>query len=260
MAGARAVPRTIADREVLVSRVAVVSGAANGLGRVFSGALAASGIDVAGVDVADLAVTEKKVASEGARFLPITADVTDPDEMQQAARYAAAELGGIDICVCNAGVYPVIPFEDTTVEDWRRVMSVNLDGTFYLSRAALPYLKRSAAGRIVLIASAVVWLGPPGMVAYTASKSALIGYARALASELGPFGITVNAITPSMIPTETAMSTGVTRNLDRVVAGQAIGRAQQPEDLVSTLLYLCDPASTFVTGSAINVDGGFAKH
>jgi 3-oxoacyl-[acyl-carrier protein] reductase len=247
----------MACREGLVSRVAVVSGAANGLGRVFSVALAAEGIAVVGVDVADLSVTEKKIIPNGGRFLPIT---TDPEQMQQAARHAAAELGGIDICVCNAGVYPVIPFEDTTVEDWRRIMSVNLDGTFYLTRAVLPYLKRSAAGRIVLIASAVVWLGPPGMVAYTASKAALIGYARALASELGPFGITVNAITPSMIPTETAISTGVTRSLDRVVAGQAIGRAQQPEDLVSTLLYLCDPASAFVTGSAINVDGGFAKH
>jgi 3-oxoacyl-[acyl-carrier protein] reductase len=243
-----------------VTRVAVVSGAANGLGRVFSVALAASGVVVAGLDIADLTATAQDVTAAGGDFLPLTADVTDPRQMRDAAAAVADHFGGIDICVSNAGVYPLVPFEDTTVDDWRRIMSINVDGTFYLTRAVLPYLKRGTSARIVLVASAVVWLGPPGMVAYTASKAALIGFTRALASELGPDGITVNAITPSMIPTDTAVRTGVTRDLDRVVAGQAIPFVQQPEDLVSTLLYLCDPASSFVTGSAINVDGGNAKH
>jgi 3-oxoacyl-[acyl-carrier protein] reductase len=154
----------------------------------------------------------------------------------------------------------MVPFAQTTPERWRQIMSLNLDGLFYVTSAALPWLTRSAAGRIVNIASAVVWLGPPGMVAYTASKGGMIGFTRALASELGPAGVTVNAITPGMIPTETAVATGVTRDLDRVVAGQAVPRPQQPEDLVSTLLYLCDPGSSFITGAAINVDGGHAKH
>jgi 3-oxoacyl-[acyl-carrier protein] reductase len=243
-----------------MSRVAVVTGAANGLGAAFCAGLAQAGIAVAGLDIADQSATAQLVDSAGGRFLAVHADVTDPARMMAAATEVADTLGGIDICVSNAGVYPVVPFEETTVDEWRRVMAINVDGTFYLTHAVLPYLKQSAAGRIVLIASAVVWLGVPGMVAYTASKSALIGFTRALASELGPTGITVNAITPSMIATETAVRTNVTRDLDRVVAGQAIGRAQRPEDLLSTLLYLCDPASSFVTGSAINVDGGHAKH
>lgn len=243
-----------------MSRHAIVTGTANGLGRAFARGLCAAGIDVAGVDVADQSRTDEQTAGLGGRFVPVTADVTDPEAMERAAATAAQELGGIDICVGNAGVYPLVPFEQTSVAEWRRIMTVNVDGTFFLTRAVLPYLKRSDAGRIVLIASAVVWLGPPGMVAYTASKSALIGFTRALASELGPLGITVNAITPSMIPTDTAVRTEVTRDLDRVVAGQAIPRVQQPDDLLSTLLYLCDPASGFVTGSAVNVDGGHAKH
>jgi 3-oxoacyl-[acyl-carrier protein] reductase len=242
------------------ARVAVVTGAAGGLGRVFCSALAREGIAVAGVDIAGLDATREAVESLGGQFLGLSADLTDHEQATAAVNRAAESFGRLDICVNNAGVFPLVPFQDTTPAEWRRVMSLNLDGLFYVTHAAVPWLKQSPAGRIVNIASAVVWLGPPGMVAYTASKGGVIGFTRALSSELGPLGITVNAITPSMIPTETAIASGVTRDLDRVVAGQSVPRAQQPVDLVSTLLYLCDPASSFVTGSAINVDGGHAKH
>jgi NAD(P)-dependent dehydrogenase (short-subunit alcohol dehydrogenase family) len=242
------------------ARTALITGAAGGLGTVFSVALAKAGLAVAGLDIADMGATRADVEAVGGRFEGIQADLTDPEQAATAVAEAAERLGRLDIVVNNAGVFPVIPFAETTVADWRRIMSLNLDGLFYVTSAALPWLRQSPSGRIVNIASAVVWLGPPGMVAYTASKGGVIGFTRALSSELGPLGITVNAITPSMIPTETAIATGVTRDLDRVVAGQSVPRAQQPEDLVSTLLYLCDPASSFVTGAAINVDGGHAKH
>jgi 3-oxoacyl-[acyl-carrier protein] reductase len=241
-------------------RTAIVTGAAGGLGQVFSAALAAQGTDVCGIDIADMQETSQAVAVTGAKFVPVIADLTDPDAATAAVHDAARALGQIDILVNNAGIYPLIPFEETTVADWRRIMALNLEGMFSVTHAALPWLKQSGAGRIVNIASAVVWLGPPGMVAYTTSKAGMIGFTRALASELGHSGVTVNAITPSMIPTQTAIDTGVTRDLDRVVAGQAIPRTQQPDDLVSCLLFLVDPASSFVTGSAINVDGGHAKH
>lgn len=242
------------------ARTALVTGAAGGLGRVFAAALARQGIAVAGIDIADPQPAAAAVAAVGGQFIGIRADLTDPDLAAAAVAQAAERLGRLDIVVNNAGVFPLLPFEQTTPARWRAVMSLNLDGLFYVTRAALPWLRQSPAGRIVNIASAVVWLGPPGMVAYTASKAGVIGFTRALSSELGPSGITVNAITPSMIATETAVATGVTRDLDRVVAGQSVPRPQRPEDLVSTLLYLCDPASCFVTGSAINVDGGHAKH
>jgi NAD(P)-dependent dehydrogenase (short-subunit alcohol dehydrogenase family) len=241
-------------------RVAIVTGAAGGLGQVFCEAFARSGVAVAGIDIGALDGTTATVAAAGGEFLGVHADVTDPSSMESAAEQIAQHFGRVDICVNNAGIYPLIGFEETSIELWRRVMSINLDGAFYTVRAFLPLLKQSPAGRIVNIASAVVWLAPPRMVAYTASKGGVIGFTRALASELGATGITVNAITPSMIATKTAVDTGVTGDLDRVVGGQAVPRAQQPEDLVSTLLYLCDPASSFVTGSAINVDGGNAKH
>jgi NAD(P)-dependent dehydrogenase (short-subunit alcohol dehydrogenase family) len=241
-------------------RRCLVTGAAAGIGRVFCAALVAEGATVAGLDVAPLDETATTVANGGGGFVAVHADVTRPEEVEAAVAEAGGRLGGIDVLVNNAGVYPAIPFEETTYEAWRRVMSVNLDGTFLVTRAALPALRRSRAGRIVNVASAVVWLGPPGMAAYTASKAGVVGLTRALASELGPDGITVNAITPGMIPTATAVRTGVTADLDRVVAGQAIPRAQHPDDLITTLLYLADARSGFVTGASVNVDGGFAKH
>jgi NAD(P)-dependent dehydrogenase (short-subunit alcohol dehydrogenase family) len=242
-------------------RRCLVTGAAAGIGRVFCAALAAEGAAVAGLDVAPLDETATTLANGGrGRFVAVSADVTEPAEVDAAVAEASGRLGGIDVLVNNAGIYPAVRFEATTYEQWRRIMAVNLDGTFLVTRAALPALRRSAAGRIVNVASAVVWLGPPGMVAYTASKAGVVGLTRALAAELGPDGITVNAITPGMIPTATAVRTGVTADLDRVVAGQAIPRAQRPDDLVTTLLYLADARSGFVTGATVNVDGGFAKH
>jgi 3-oxoacyl-[acyl-carrier protein] reductase len=242
------------------NRVAVLTGAAGGLGRAFAVGLAGAGIAVAGVDIADMGATAKAVQDAGGTFLALTVDLSSASAAGELGRAVAAEFGRIDILINNAGIYPLVAFEETTYEQWRQVMALNLDGVFLATRSVLPWLKLSPSGRIVNVASAVIWLGPPKMVAYTTSKGGLIGFTRSLASELGPVGITVNAITPGLIPTETAVRTGVTAELERVVSGQAIPRVEQPEDVVSSLLFLCDERSGFVTGAAINADGGFAKH
>ena len=243
----------------VAGRTAVVTGAAGGLGEAFCVALATEGAMVIGVDVATQAQTQARVAEVGGEYVALHADITVEEDCLQVA----AELqrrGGCTILVNNAGTFPVIPFLDTSVEQWRGIHRLNVEGTFVMTRSLLPQMVEQGWGRVVNIASAVVWLGPPGMVAYTASKAALIGMTRALASEVGNTGVTVNAITPGLTRTETALSTAVNDQFPHVIANQAVPRAEEASDLVSTLLFLCDQGSSFVTGQSVNVDGGFAKH
>ena len=241
--------------------VAVVSGAASGLGQTFALALARARYRVAGLDIADLDETEKLVEAAGSELLPVECDVRDPDSVDAAVAAVMREFGALHVVVNNAGIYPPIPFAETTLADWRRIMQVNLDGPFLLTKAALPHLRAAGWGRIVNIVSAVVFLGPPELVAYTASKAGLVGFTRALATELGPDNITVNAIAPGLTHTVTAArTTGADGGFERVRDLQCVPRIEEPEDLVSTLLYVCDKGSAFLTGQTINVDGGSAKH
>ncbi|MEU6998439.1 SDR family oxidoreductase [Nonomuraea sp. NPDC046570] len=242
----------------LTRRVAVVTGAADGLGREFAAALAAEGALVAGIDVADQSATAERI---GGAFLPLTADVSDPAQVTAAMAEVADRFGGLHVVVNNAGVYPPIPFEQTTPDDLRRMLRINVEGPFYVSQAAVPYLRAAGWGRIVNIASAAVFVGPPDLVAYTTSKAAIIGLTRSLATLLGGDGITVNTIAPGLTRTATAeRSTGADGGFARVRATQRIPRTGEPADLISTLLYVCDPGSGFLTGQTLNIDGGSALH
>lgn len=241
--------------------VAMVTGAANGLGQTFAIALAQARYRVAGLDIADLTETEQLVEAVGGELLPVRCDVRDAESVNTAVTEVAREFGALHVVVNNAGIYPPIPFAETTLDDWHRIMSVNLDGPFLVTHAALPHLRQAGWGRIVNVVSAVVFLGPPDLVAYTTSKAGLVGFTRALATELGPENITVNAISPGLVHTATAASTtGANGGFERVRDLQCVPRIEEPEDLVSTLLYVCDKASGFLTGQTINVDGGSAKH
>ncbi|MDN3357364.1 SDR family oxidoreductase [Actinomadura sp. DC4] len=239
-------------------RVALVTGAAGGLGQEFCVALAERGYRVAGLDVADLTETGERA---GGSFLGIQADVTDRTAVAAAVEAVIGHHGHLHIVVNNAGIYPAMPFEETTIEDWRRVMRLNLEGPFIVTQAALPHLRAAGWGRVVNIVSAVVFLGPPDMVAYTTSKAGLVGFTRALAGAVGEDGITVNAIAPGLTSTATAARTvGADGGFERVRDLQVIPRVEAPGDLVSTLAYVCDEGSGFLTGQTINVDGGSAMH
>ncbi|MGW0705444.1 SDR family NAD(P)-dependent oxidoreductase [Streptomyces sp. NPDC002643] len=237
------------------TRTALVTGAAQGLGQEFAVALAGRGYRVAGIDLAPQPETAAKILD----YVEITADVTDEDQAGEAIERVVDHFGALHILVNNAGVYPQAPFEDITPNEWRRVMRVNLEAPFLITRAALPHLKAAGWGRVVNIASAAVLTAPPTMVPYVASKMGLIGFTRSLASALGPHGITVNAIAPSMVRTTTAERTvGADGGFEYVRAQQAVPWTQEPADLVSTLLYVVDEGSGFLTGQTLNVGGGSA--
>jgi 3-oxoacyl-[acyl-carrier protein] reductase len=244
----------------LDGRVAWVTGAAGGLGATFCVGLARAGARVAGTDVVALEETAALVEAVGGEFLGIEADATDPDATDRARDEIVERFGGLHVLVANAGVFPSQPFEALTLDEWRRVTQLNLDGTFLSARAAVAPMRAAGWGRIVVISSSTVWIGAPTLVPYVTTKMGLIGFTRALAVELGELGITVNAITPGLTETQRALESWVGQHFDVVVQTQAVKRREQPDDLVSTLLYLCDEGSAMVTGQTINVDGGAAKH
>ncbi|MDV9176234.1 SDR family oxidoreductase [Streptomyces sp. W16] len=237
------------------TRTALVTGAAQGLGQEFAVALAGRGYRVAGLDL----VAQPETAERVLDYVELIGDVTDEGQIQGALERVIDRFGTLHVLVNNAGVYPERPFEEITPEEWRRIMRVNLEAPFLLTRAALPYLKAAGCGRIVNIVSAAVLTAPPTMVPYVASKMGLIGFTRSLAAALGPYDITVNAIAPSMVRTATAERTvGADGGFESVRDQQAVPRTQLPSDLVSTLLYVVDEGSGFLTGQTLNVSGGSA--
>ena len=241
-------------------RIAIVTGSAKGIGQSFCQTLATQGISVIGIDLAEQNQTRQLVNEAGVEFRAIDCDVSDLPAMQAEIDAIAASTGRIDIVVANAGIYPAGPFDEVSGEDWRQVMRVNVDGVFSTLQASLPHLRRNQWGRIVVISSAAIWNGVPLQTPYVASKAALIGLVRSLAGEVANDNITVNAISPGLTETENLINSWPGGLFDWVVEAQSIKRRMQAEDLASTLLYLIDERSDFVTGQTINVDGGFAKH
>jgi len=237
------------------TRTALVTGAAQGLGQEFAVALAGHGYRVAGIDLVPQPETSQRILD----YVELVGDVTDEEQIAHGLERVIDRFGTLHVLVNNAGVHPEADFEDITPDEWRRIMRVNLEAPFLVTRAVLPYLKEAGWGRIVNIASAAVLTPPPTMTAYVASKAGLIGFTRALAAALGPHGITVNAIAPSLVRTDTAEPTvGVDGGFVPVRGQQVVPKTQEPADLLPTLLYVVDEGSGFLTGQTLNVAGGSA--
>jgi NAD(P)-dependent dehydrogenase (short-subunit alcohol dehydrogenase family) len=244
----------------LTGQVAIVTGAARGIGRAIASRLAADGARVELFDV-DGAAANQAAEALGDGTVAHAVDVADPQAVAEAVAAVRRSEGRIDVLVNNAGVYPHTPFEELTVEDWRRVLGINLDGVFLCTRAIYPAMRERGYGRIVNISSATFFIGYPEMTAYIASKGGIVGFTRALAAEAGAHGITVNCITPGLIQTEGTEVEDPTGELfSEIVGGQAVKRRGRPEDIAECAAYLASPAASFITGQTINVDGGHRFH
>jgi 3-oxoacyl-[acyl-carrier protein] reductase len=247
----------------LDGQVALVTGGARGIGFATARRLAADGASVALVD-ADGGAVERagmKLEAEGHHVGWRTVDVTVADEVDRAVAAFVGAQGRIDILVNCAGIYPHTPFEALTFDEWRRVVSTNLDSVFLCTHATFPHMKERGYGRIVNVSSATFFIGYPEMVAYIASKGGIVGFTRALAPEAGAHGITVNCVTPGLIETEGVQDEDPTGELfEEIVAGQAVKRRGQPEDIAEVIAYLASPAASFITGQTVNVDGGHRFH
>ncbi|HEY7560983.1 MAG TPA: SDR family NAD(P)-dependent oxidoreductase [Gaiellaceae bacterium] len=246
----------------LAGQTALVTGAARGLGYATAERLAAEGARVALVDLDGDAVAAAagRLGERGADATAHEVDVADEASVSAAVADVLAADGRIDILVNNAGIYPHFPFEELTYADWRRVLSINLDGVFLCAHAVYPAMRERGYGRIVNISSATFFIGYPGLSAYIASKGGIIGFTRALASEAGPHGITVNAVAPGLIATEGVLGGEEAGLFDEIVPEQSVRRRGEPEDIAGCVAYLAGPEAGFVNGQTFNVDGGHRYH
>jgi NAD(P)-dependent dehydrogenase (short-subunit alcohol dehydrogenase family) len=245
----------------LDGRVAVVTGAAQGIGRAIADGLAAEG---ARIVVADLRGAEEAAAAypDG---VGLTADVADEAAVEGLVDDTVKRCGGIDVLVNNAGLYASLamrPFTEIPLEEWRRVMDVNVASMFLTCRAAVPVMRERRGGAIVNISSGTPFRGVPFLLHYVTSKGAIVAFTRALARELGKDGIRVNCVAPGF-----TMSDGVREHPEVIeqlrdvsVAARTIQRDQDPEDVVGAVTYLAGPAASFVTGQTIVIDGGQYFH
>jgi len=253
------------ERFDFTGRSVLITGGGKGIGKVYVEEFAKAGARVAAADI-DLAAVQSvadSLASDGLHVVGLGVDIASEDATKGMVETVLGRYGAIDVLINNASLMSALPrrsWLEIPVEEWDRVMAVNLRGMFLCSRAAFPAMKAQKRGKIVNISSSRVWEGTPNRLHYTTSKAGVIGFTRALAREVGAFGITVNAVTPGMTQSETQVASSSGNYLATRIAGRAIERAQVPADLVGAVMFLSSPASDFVTGQTINVDGGKSMH
>ena len=245
----------------LEGRVAIVTGAAQGIGNAIAKGLAADG---ARIVVADLNRAEEAAAElEGG--VGLTVDVADETQVEEMAREVVDRCGRIDILVNNAGLYASLamrPFTEIPVDEWRRVMDVNVLSMFLACRAVVPHMRERGGGRIVNISSGTPFRGVPFLLHYVTSKGAIVALTRALAKELGRDDVLVNCVAPGF-----TMSDGVREHpevvealRDASISARTLQRDEEPEDVVGAVVFLSGPGAAFVTGQTIVIDGGQYFH
>jgi len=242
----------------LKDRVAIVTGAARGIGRAIAVALAREGARVAAwdLDLVQLDDLVGQVRARGGEVLALSVDVTRKDQIQEAVGQVLARWGRVDILVNNAGIYEVLPVEDISEEQWDRVLAVNLKGAFLCSQAVIPAMKRQGSGSIVSMASSAGKSGGTLSGAhYAVSKAGVICLTKQLARELGPHGITANAVAPGRIDTPMIHLASDEEN-EAFRLRTPLGRLGTPEDVAGAVVFLVSDEASFVTGEIVDVNGG----
>jgi NAD(P)-dependent dehydrogenase (short-subunit alcohol dehydrogenase family) len=242
-------------------RVAVVTGAGHGIGSEYARHFAVLGATVEVLDIDEDAARrvakELSAAGHQARAIPI--DIADADACTRVVDGVVSDHGSIDILVNNAALYRNRDFsiaEEIALDMWQRMIDINISGTFYMCRAAIPHMKRQGSGRIVNQSSASAYATVPRSLHYSMTKAAVVTMTKTLARELGPFGITVNAIAPGVIDTEATRMVVPEDLLEMGVQNTSLRRIGHPEDLAPVVAFLCSAGASYITGQTVVVDGG----
>jgi NAD(P)-dependent dehydrogenase (short-subunit alcohol dehydrogenase family) len=249
----------------LKDRVAIVTGAAQGIGRAYALRLALEGAKVVIADILDGSGVEQEIASKGGDALTFRIDVSDEESTTQMSSETVARFGKIDILINNAAIFGTIvkkPFHEISPLEWDEVIRVNLKGTFLCCKAVYAQMKEQGKGKIINVSSATFFEGIPFFLHYVTSKGGIIGLTRALAREVGDDGICVNAVAPGLTLSEAVCEDPKysTEYLKRASSSRCFKRDEQPEDLLGTIVFLASDESDFITGQTIVVDGGATLH
>ncbi|MCF6114008.1 pyridoxal 4-dehydrogenase, SDR-type [Mesorhizobium muleiense] len=240
--------------ERLAGKTALVTGAAQGIGKAIAARLAADG---ATVIVSDINAEGAEAAGGGGT----PADISDPASVKALFAEIQALTGGIDILVNNASIVPFVAWDDVDLDHWRKIIDVNLTGTFIVSRAATDQMRAAGkAGRVISIASNSFFAGTPNMAAYVAAKGGVIGFTRALATELGKYNITANAVTPGLIESDGVKASPHNEAFGFVEMLQAMKGKGQPEHIADVVSFLASDDARWITGQTLNVDAGMVRH
>ena len=248
----------------LEGRVAIVTGAGRGIGAEYAKALAAEGAKVTVTDIVDTDNTVNIIRQAGGEAIGVRCDVTKPDDVNAMVAETVAKFGKLDIIVNNAALFADLKqrsFLEIPEDEWDRVMQVNTRGVFTCSKAAVTEMKKNGYGKIVNIASGTVFKGVPMLLHYVSSKGAQIAFTRALAREVGEFGITVNCIAPGLTMSEKVVNDEQWMAVKGGnTASRALKREEVPEDLLGAVVFFSSTDSDFITGQTLVVDGGSAMH
>ena len=243
----------------LQGRVAVVTGGGRGIGKGIAGKLATAGADVivGDIDMAQAQLTADELSRKNKKVMAAQIDVSREESVAELITRALDEFGNVDILINNAGIMFRTRLMDISVDEWERILRVNLTGPFLCTKAVIPMMKKNGFGRIVNISSSAGRsVSTLGGVHYTASKAGLLGLTRAVAKEVAPFGITVNAVCPGLIDTQMARETTTQEELENFLDSFPIKRLGSSEEIGDLVVFLCSENASYITGASVDINGG----
>ena len=248
--------------ELLKDKVAIITGAAAGIGAGVAQLFSEQGAHVFISDIDEAGIKRKASAlqSSGGSVFPMTADVRSRNAMAAVVQDALSRFGRIDVLINNAGIYPRQPFLDMTESEWDKIQDTNLKSAFHCTQLVLPHMIKRRGGSIVNISSVTFFLGMKNLTHYLATKGGIIGVTRGLAREVGEYNVRVNCITPGAIETEGELAVATREQADSIIELQSLKRRMLPLDIARVCLFLSTDLSSAMTGQTLNVDGGWVMY